>query len=167
MIINAIMLLAICILLTFLTLNSFCIWSLVMMYCLRDGNTFKCGRNLLLVGSGRGQGGEFLLNCFRRKWKSRSLCEWENSREGGLQCIARKSYEWSFMVDVYTQEIERIMWIIFILYTLRQINQQQNKLDDCHFVYIHFKLITLDEILLVLWRKCYNVLRGNKAEGQV
>lgn len=54
------------------------------------------------------------------------------------------------MVDVYTQEIERIMWIILILYTLGQINQQQNKLDDCHFVYIHFKLITLDEILLVL-----------------
>lgn len=125
------------------------------------------GEIFYLMEVGEGKGESSFWTASEAKWRSRSLHEWKNSREGGLQCIARKSYEWSFVVDVYTQEIERIMWVIFILCTLRQINQQQNKLDDCHFVYIRFKLITLDEILLVLWRKCYNVLSGNKAEGQV
>lgn len=47
---------------------------------------------------------------------------------------------------MYTEEIEKV--VCNILYSVKQINQQQNKLDDCHFVYIHLKPITLYEALL-------------------
>lgn len=42
------------------------------------------------------------------------------------------------------------LYVIFILYRIRHINQQQKKLDDCHFVYIHFRPTALDEALLAL-----------------
>lgn len=69
---------------------------------------------------------------------------------------------------MYTEAIEKIMHVVFILYRVRQINQQQNNLDDCYLVYICFKPITPDEALLASGIKVHNGLsdRTEKRHGR-
>lgn len=47
--------------------------------------------------------------------KDHFIHKWENSREEGLQHIARKSCKWSFEVDVHTEEIEKNVCNIYFV----------------------------------------------------
>lgn len=138
-----------------------------MVYHFSGGSTCECWENLLQVAtwSGTGKRGKSSLWASSEgKWRYRWPHSYMGEKQGRTSVLSRESFKWSFEVDMYTEAIEKKSCVVFILYRVRQINQQQNHLDDCYLVYTCFKPVTPDEALLASWIKFHNGLSGSGTE---